>query len=113
VDDQYGKPTYGIDLAKAILANLNHPGLFKHNTYHFAQGPETNWFGFAQKIVEISGNDCEVKPILSSAYPTLAKRPMNSVLDTQRMEKNLSLNSRNWEDALLDCIKSIKNDEEF
>ena len=50
VVDQYGKPTYGIDLAKAILANLNHPGLFKHNTYHFAQGPETNWFGFAQKI---------------------------------------------------------------
>ncbi len=113
VDDQYGKPTYGIDLAKAILASLNHPGLFKQNTYHFAQGPETNWFGFAQKIVEISGNDCEVKPILSSAYPALAKRPMNSVLDTQRMEKNLSLNSRNWEDALLDCIKSIKNNEEF
>ena len=92
VDDQFGKPTYGLDLARAVLSCLKHPDLFKYQTYHFAQGPQATWFGFARKITQFIGSDCEVEPILSSAYPTSAKRPSNSSLNTQRIENTLSLN---------------------
>ena len=94
VDDQFGKPTYGLDLARAVLSCLEHPDLFKHQTYHFAQGPQTTWFDFARKITQLIGSNCKVKPIPSSAYPTAAKRPSNSALNTQRIENTLSLNIR-------------------
>ena len=111
VDDQFGKPTYGLDLARAVLSCIKHKDLFKNKTYHFAQGPQTTWFGFACKINELIGSNCEVELIPSSEYPTLAKRPPNSALGTQRIENTLSLNIRPWESALEECIKRIKENE--
>ena len=111
VDDQFGKPTYGLDLARAVLFSLEHPDLFKYQTYHFAQGPQTTWFGFARKIAQLIGSNCEVEPILSSAYPTAAKRPSNSALNTQLIENTLSLNIQPWGSALEECIKTIQENE--
>ncbi len=111
VDDQFGKPTYGLDLARAVLSCLEHPDLFKYQTYHFAQGPQTTWFDFARKITQLIGSNCKVKPIPSSAYPTAAKRPSNSALSTQRIENTLSLNIRPWESALEECINKIQENE--
>jgi dTDP-4-dehydrorhamnose reductase len=111
VDDQFGKPTYGLDLARAVLSYLENPDLFKYRTYHFAQGPQTTWFDFTRKITELIGSNCKVKPIPSSAYPTAAKRPSNSALNTQRIENTLSLNIRPWESALEECIKRIRENE--
>ena len=111
VDDQFGKPTYGLDLARAVLSCLEHPDLFKNKTYHFAQGPQTTWFDFARKITQLIDSNCKVKPIPSSEYPTAAKRPSNSVLNTQRIENTLSLNIRPWESALGECINKIQENE--
>ena len=111
VDDQFGKPSYGIDLARALLTNLDNANLFTYSTYHFAQGPKTNWYEFAIKIVSQAGSRCKVKPIPSSAYPSAAIRPLNAVLDTQQIEKTLSLSLRNWESALTDCINRIQKSE--
>jgi dTDP-4-dehydrorhamnose reductase len=111
VDDQFGKPTYGLDLARAVLSCLEHPDLFKNKTYHFAQGSRTTWFDFTRKITQLIGSNCKVKPIPSSAYPTAAKRPSNSALNTQRIENTLSLNIRPWESALEECIKRIRENE--
>jgi dTDP-4-dehydrorhamnose reductase len=111
VYDQFGKPTYGIDLARAVLSCLKHPDLFKNKIYHFAQGPQTTWFGLARKIMQLTGSNCELEPIPSSVYPTAAKRPSNSVLNTQRIENTLSLNIRPWESALGECINKIQENE--
>ena len=111
VDNQFGKPTNGIDLARAVLSCLKHPDLFKNKTYHFAQGPQTTWFDFARKITQLIGSNCKVEPISSLAYPTAAKRPPNSALNTQRIENTLSLNIRPWESALEECIKRIRENE--
>jgi dTDP-4-dehydrorhamnose reductase len=111
VDDQFGKPTYGLDLARAVLSCLEHPDLFKNKTYHFAQGSRTTWFDFTRKITQLIGSNCKVKPIPSSAYPTAAKRPSNSALNTQLIENTLSLNIRPWESALEECIKRIRENE--
>jgi len=111
VDDQFGKPTYGIDLARAVLGSLEHPNLFTYKTYHFAQGPQTSWYDFAQKIMEAAESPCKVEPITSAAYPAPALRPHCTSLDTQRIEKTLSLKLRNWEPALKECIQKIQKNE--
>ena len=111
VDNQFGKPTFGIDLARAVLRSLEHPNLFTHKTYHFAQGPQTSWYGFAKKIMEVTESPCIIEPIPSAAYHAPALRPHCTSLDTQRIEKTLSLNIRNWEPALEECIQQIKKNE--
>lgn len=111
VNDQWGKPTYGIDFARVVLSSLEHPDLFGYSTYHFAQGPITNRYELAGKIIALAGGTCLVKPIPSSGYPTAAKRPFNVGFDTNRIEKTLSLPIKNWHEALTNCIKKIKENE--
>ena len=111
VSDQYGTPTSGLDLAQAVLRILDHPALFEAPIYHIAQGPPTSWYGFAQQIVALSGSKAALSPILSEDYPTAARRPHYAALDTQRIQKNVSLSLRNWEDALADCLQLIQANE--
>ena len=111
VYDQLGKPTYALDLARAVLSSLDHPNFFKFKIYHFAQGPKTSWYEFACKIIEYTRADCKLNPIKSSNYYSLTKRPLNAVLDTQRIEKRLSISIRNWDEALRDCIYKIQHNE--
>ncbi len=111
VSDQYGTPTAGLDLAQAVLSILDHPALFEAPIYHIAQGPPTSWYGFAQQIVALSGSKAALSPILSEDYPTAARRPHYAALDTQRIQKNVSLSLRNWEDALADCLQLIQANE--
>tara|TARA_B100000900_G_scaffold273717_1_gene233873 strand:- start:1483 stop:2358 length:876 start_codon:yes stop_codon:yes gene_type:complete len=111
VDDQFGKPTYGLDLARVVLYSLKHIDLFNYKTYHFSQGPQTSWFGFACKIIEFINLDCKVESISSLAFPTPAKRPSNSALDTKRIESTLCLKIRPWELALKECLKKIRENE--
>ncbi|MDA8948392.1 dTDP-4-dehydrorhamnose reductase [Flavobacteriaceae bacterium] len=111
VEGQFGKPTYGLDLARSVVSNLDHPQLYNHPIYHFAQGSKTNWYEFAAKIIALAGSPCKVKPIASFDFPTAAKRPLNSALDTQRIEKTLSLSIPTWETALVKCVKQIQKNE--
>jgi len=111
VSDQYGTPTAGLDLAQAVLRILDHPAFFEAPIYHIAQGPPTSWYGFAQQIVALSGSKAALRPILSEDYPTAARRPHYAALDTQRIQKNVSLSLRNWEDALADCLQLIQANE--
>lgn len=111
VEDQFGKPTYGLDLARTVVSNLDHPQLYNHPIYHFAQGSKTNWYEFAAKIIALAGSPCKVKPIASFDFLTTAKRPLNSALDTQRIEKTLSLSIPSWETALVNCVQQIQKNE--
>jgi dTDP-4-dehydrorhamnose reductase len=111
VGDQQGRPTYARDLATASIQILNalNLGLPIKGIYHFANTGETTWFDFAQKIKELAGLECTLTPINSDQFPTPAKRPNYSVLDTQKIEKELNLDIPHWELALSDCILQLKN----
>ena len=111
VGDQQGRPTYARDLATASIQILNalNLGLPIKGIYHFANTGETTWFDFAQKIKELAGLECTLTPINSDQFPTPAKRPNYSVLDTQKIEKELNLHIPHWELALSDCILQLKN----
>ena len=110
VGDQKGRPTYAKDLALAtieILKALNEGKSIK-GIYHYANTGETTWFGFAQKIKEIAGLDCNLTAITSDEFPTPAKRPTYSILDTQKIENELGIEIPNWESALKQCITKLQ-----
>jgi dTDP-4-dehydrorhamnose reductase len=109
VGDQRGRPTYAKDLALAtiqILIALNAGTVIK-GIYHYANSGETTWFKFAEKIKELAGLECNLTAITSDQFPTLAKRPSYSVLDTDKIEKDLGLHIPQWEIALKECIHQL------
>tara|TARA_B100001559_G_scaffold208725_1_gene174950 strand:- start:1963 stop:2835 length:873 start_codon:yes stop_codon:yes gene_type:complete len=113
VNDQYGRPTYGIDLARIVLSNISKPDFFDFNSYNYAMQGTTTWFDFASKIIAIKKSTCQIKSCSTAEYPTLAKRPKHSVLETKRIENHLSLNIPSWEDSLKRCLKRIDNNEKI
>ena len=109
VADQKGRPTYAKDLAIATMKMIEalHAGKTINGVYHYANTGETTWFDFAAKIKAIAGLTCALNPIETKDFPTPAKRPAYSVLDTTKMEEALSLPIPTWEAALTSCMKEI------
>ncbi len=114
VDDQIGRPTSAADLADALLvvagAALENRGEDVNGTYHFANAGETNWFGFAQAIVEEAGartRSPRVVPISTREFPTAARRPAYSVLDTSSFSERFGVTPRPWRAALRETLALI------
>ena len=109
VGDQRGRPTYARDLALASLQILKaiNAGTSVKGIYHFANAGETTWYEFAKKIQAITGITCELHAIQTKDFPTPAKRPSYSVLDTSKIEKELGITIPHWEIALQNCYHQI------
>jgi dTDP-4-dehydrorhamnose reductase len=104
VSDQFGAPTYAADLAAAILQiieKFEHPAA---GIYHYSNQGLISWYDFALAIKEISKSNCIVNPIESAAYPTPAKRPHYSVLDTTKFRKTFDINIPEWKESLEKCM---------
>jgi dTDP-4-dehydrorhamnose reductase len=106
VSDQFGSPTYAADLASAILHIID-SGKWVPGIYHYSNEGSISWFDFASEIKNITGSSCDVKPIDTSGYPTPAKRPKFSVMDTSRFRSTFHLGIRNWKFALKDCLEKV------
>ena len=106
VNDQFGNPTYAADLAAAILQIIqnNDP---KPGIYHYCNKGTITWYELACAIKEYSGSNCTVKPVDTSGYPTPAKRPAYSALDTTKIEEQFDLNISVWKESLERCIKRL------
>ena len=78
VNDQHGKPTYAVDLARATKELLTTPRPF--GTYHVTNEGETTWYDFAVRILQLAGKQTAVVPVSSKEFPTPAKRPTYSSL---------------------------------
>jgi len=111
--DQIGTPTYARDLAKTcleILSGGSSVNISKNgNLYHYSNEGVTSWYDFAISIMELSGENCKVKPIQTKDYPTLAKRPHYSVLNKSKIKTDFNIDISYWRDSLKDCIEKIKN----
>jgi dTDP-4-dehydrorhamnose reductase len=82
VADQIGGPTPAADIADAVYViaaglRAGAPG----GVQHFTGAPDVSWAGFARAIMAQAQLGCIVQDIASSAYPTPARRPLNSRLD--------------------------------
>ena len=112
VNDQRGTPTYAADLAEMILHLLQHAeeNEWKSGIYHFSNRGETSWFGFAQEIMKLAGLErCELIPIKTEDYNSVAARPAYSVMDLSKICHTFSVEIPSWEEALGRCIRKIKN----
>lgn len=107
VDDQHGCPTWAEDLADALLDLAACPA--REATYHYCGAEPTTWHGFAVAAIELARGRrslaCErIEAIPTSAYPTPARRPGYSVLDTARI-RALGIVPRPWQVGLARVIE--------
>jgi dTDP-4-dehydrorhamnose reductase len=118
VNDQCGAPTYALDLAHGIcravqLAELAE--VFPAGIYHLVNEGEATWFEFAKAIFEgwtSLGRTLRVQsvePILSSDFPTPARRPQNSRLSTQKFQEQFGFQLPHWKAGLDRCLARCLN----
>lgn len=109
VFDQVGTPTYARDLAKACLDILasNEVISAKGNIYHYSNEGAISWFDFAHAIVELSGIQCDIEPVDSSQFQTVARRPNYSVLDKSKIKSDFKIDIPYWKSSLKKCISLL------
>jgi dTDP-4-dehydrorhamnose reductase len=119
VSDQIGIPTSSEALADVtyhiVKAIFNDPHFKDFGTYHMALDNETNWYRYACFITDEAKRlglqtlmtSKDIKPISSDANPTLAKRPMNSRLDTTKIKKTFMLELPHWEEEVKRILKIL------
>ena len=119
VSDQIGTPTSSETLAdvtyKIVETIFNDPHFKDFGTYHLTLDNETNWYRYACFITDEAKRfglqtymtSKDIKPISSDAYPTLAKRPMNSRLDTTKIKKTFMLELPHWEEEVKRTLKAL------
>ncbi|MHA6689587.1 dTDP-4-dehydrorhamnose reductase [Devosia sp. A449] len=109
VADQYGTPTYAPDIAEAVLAvcltiATNPDGADWRGVFHLTNGGATTWAGFAAEVFAQSaargGPSARVEPITTADYPTPARRPANSRLNTDRFTRTFGHRLTDWSDAV-------------
>ena len=140
VYDQCGTPTYALDLARAICTILqdynasltaNHilppiegrdgegssPSYPKPGIYHYSNLGVCSWYDFTQMIQHTANTlsaeqrQCNIRPCLSSQYPSPVKRPSYSVLDKTKIQETFGLDIPYWTDSLRQCIANLLQTE--
>ena len=107
IDDQIGAPT-GADLLADITAHAIRSAQLQpelSGLYHLVAGGETSWHGYASFVIDYArraGIPLKVaadaiNPVPSSAFPTPAKRPLNSHLSTEKLQNTFALHLPHWQ----------------
>lgn len=99
VSDQIGSPTYAGDLAEGLIKIVLSSSI-SYGIYHYSNGGIVSWYDFAVEIFKQFGKTIEVKPIKTKDYPTAAKRPKYSVLDTTKIKNNFDYTIKDWQVSL-------------
>jgi dTDP-4-dehydrorhamnose reductase len=117
INDQFGAPTGAELLADATahatrlaLQNFNVSGL-----YHLVAGGQTSWYDYARFVIDYArdaGVDIKVaadaiQPISTSAFPTAARRPGNSRLDSSKFLNTFGLNLPPWQSGVTRMLTEI------
>lgn len=106
IADQVGTPTYGVDLAGAIM-DIIISGKKEYGIYHYSNEGVTSWFDFAKAIFDLSGISVRVSPVTTADYVTKAVRPAFSVMNKSKIKSAFNITIPYWRDSLADCIKVL------
>lgn len=109
VSDQFGSPTYTVDLAK-LLVDMSLTE--KYGTYHANNSEYTSWAEFAEEIFKVNNIDMKVNHITSKEYPQKAIRPKNSCLSKKSLDEAGFDRLPSWKDALERYSKELKKEKE-
>jgi dTDP-4-dehydrorhamnose reductase len=117
VNDQFGGPSYAVDIARVLLRLIKHrfnAGQVAGGVYHFAGTPHVSWFDFSNNIFKqatklgIVTQAPKIHGIPSSAYPTPAPRPGNSRLSNGKLEKLLGDLDCDWKNGVRESLAYLK-----
>jgi len=100
VDDQFGKPTYTLDLAQKTREIIEQGKPF--GIYHVTNETKAggiSWYEFAQAAIRLKGLAAQVEPCATEEFPRPAKRPQYSALVNTKLEP-----MRGWEEALKEYL---------
>lgn len=114
VNDQKGCPTYAGDLADvvaSIVGQIEQEDRQTWGVFHAAGGGDATWFEFAEAIMAGSaargGPSANVVPITSKEFPTVAKRPTDSRLSTEKLSTIFGITLPSWRCSLEACLDEI------
>ena len=115
IDDQVGAPT-GAELLADVTAHALRQAMAEpqlSGLYHLAAAGETSWCGYARYVIEQARSMGaqlavqNIEPIPTTAYPTPAKRPNNSRLDTSKVSQCFALQLPDWQSGVSRMLKEI------
>lgn len=121
VDDQIGAPTSAALLAQLTVEVI--PQLQKHpelaGLYHAAASGETSWYGYAKFVLgyaaklghQMKLDLANIQPVSSDQFPTPAKRPNNSRLDTHKLRGTFGLDLPEWQLGVTEMLDQIIMDD--
>ncbi|WP_054086456.1 MULTISPECIES: dTDP-4-dehydrorhamnose reductase [Pseudomonas syringae group] len=117
IADQIGAPTGAellADIATAALQQtLARPELC--GIYHLAPAGEVSWHAYAQYVIDFARANGEplavetINPIGTTEYPTPARRPLNSRLNTEKLRRNFSLHLPDWQSGVARMLMETLN----
>lgn len=112
VADQVGAPTSALRIADGVARALAAgPGL--SGTWHLSAEGETSWHGFATAIFQgavargLLAQAPTVEPITTAEFPTKARRPAYSRLDTSRFQRDFGLHIGDWREGLDEVLDTL------
>ena len=117
INDQHGAPTGAELLADVTAHAIRH--LMRDATcaglYHLVAGGETTWHGYASHVLErarqaglpIRVAASAIQPVATSAFPTPARRPHNSRLDTHKLQNTFGLALPHWQTGVDRMLNEI------
>lgn len=117
VADQFGTPTWSHRIASTTARLLAAGPLPQEGgLYHLAASGHTSWFGFSDAIFrglpetvkQQMHADVQLVPITSDAYPTAARRPVNSQLSCAKLRDEYDIALPAWQDDLQSCLQAFK-----
>ena len=89
----------------------------KSGIYHYSNQGVCSWYDFTQMIQHTANSltteqrHCDIRPCLSSQYPSPVKRPSYSVLDKTKIQETFGVEVPYWTDSLRQCISNLLRTE--
>lgn len=110
INDQFGCPTYAVNIAAVIIHLILHTENNENpiGILHYCDKGVTNWYDFARAIKNYSACRCEITPVTTAQYKTAAKRPQYSILDSSKIQKLLELQIPSWQQSLKKCLNILQ-----
>ncbi|MDE2367049.1 MAG: dTDP-4-dehydrorhamnose reductase, partial [Betaproteobacteria bacterium] len=117
IDDQIGAPT-GADLLADVTAHSVRAAFHQHNVaglYHVVAAGEVSWCGYARFVldfarqagIELKAMPEDITPVPTSAFPSPARRPKNSRLNTGKLENTFNLKLPPWQTGVTRMLTEI------
>ncbi|MBI4045868.1 MAG: dTDP-4-dehydrorhamnose reductase [Devosia nanyangense] len=123
IDDQIGAPTSARLIAQITLRALaaraaSNP--LASGIYHLTASGETSWNGYARFVIaeairrglSLKAGPEDVEPVPTTAFPTPARRPLNSRLSTAKLREALGVEMPDWREGVLETLDATLKDLE-